>query len=77
MCHDFFLGLGTKFCSFERVSRICSNVDFNLPAIAEKLAFLFCVCLCFFFKIYDRLPDVNNVDIRWAPPPVDIAPVFS
>ena len=67
MCRDFFLGRVTKFCSFERASGICGNVDLNLPAIAEKLGFLFCVYVIF-FKIYNRLPDVNNVDI---------APVFS
>ena len=68
MCRDFFLGLVTKFCSFERASGICGNVELNLPAIAEKLAFLFCVCVCVIFLIYSRLPDVNNVDI---------APIFS
>ena len=67
MCNDFFLGLVTKFCSSERASGICGNVDLNLPAIAEKLAFLFCVYVFFFF-ICNRLSDVNNVDI---------APVFS
>ena len=59
---ELVMDIMTKFCSFERASRICGNVDLNLPAIAEKFAFLFCVCI--FFKIYNRLPDVNNVDIR-------------
>ena len=72
MCHDFFLGLVTKFCSSERASGICANVDLNLPAIAEKLAFLFCVYVFFFLSITDSPMLIMLISRVFFPKPVSV-----